>query len=102
MLNSSMYLMTSTAESFGIVLVEAMSCGVPCIIFDSAKGACELIKDKYNGYIIKDRNQKKYIDMIVKLFKNNKELLKLGKNSKEFSTNFNEEKIESEWLKIMK
>ena len=49
-----MLLMTSHTESFGIVLIEAMSCGVPCIIFDTARGACEIIEDDYNGFKIKN------------------------------------------------
>ena len=40
---SSIYLMTSYTESFGIVLIEAMSHGVPCVAFDSAEGAREII-----------------------------------------------------------
>ena len=34
--DSSIYLMTSYTESFGIVLIEAMSHGLPCIAYDSA------------------------------------------------------------------
>ena len=48
--------MTSHTESFGIVLLQAMSHGVPCIAFDSAEGARELINSGMNGYLIKRRN----------------------------------------------
>ncbi len=58
------YLMTSYSESFGIVLVEAMSYGLPCIAFDSAKGACEVIDDGKNGFLVEDRNIKKYCQAI--------------------------------------
>ena len=54
--NSSIYIMTSYTESFGIVLIEAMSHGVPCIAFDSAEGAREIINSGDNGYLIKNRN----------------------------------------------
>lgn len=101
LLNSSLFLLTSHTESFGIVLIEAMSCGVPCIIFDSAKGALELVTNDYNGYVIKNRNLEQYVDTIVKLFKNKKQLQKLGKNSKEKSNEFNIKEIEKQWLNIL-
>ena len=37
--------MTSYTESFGLVLIEAMSNGVVPIAFDSAEGAREIIKN---------------------------------------------------------
>lgn len=42
--NSSLYVMTSFEESFGLVLVEASSFGLPLIAFDSAIGAKEIIQ----------------------------------------------------------
>ena len=46
MLNSSLYVMTSLTESFGLVLIEANSYGIPCIAFDSASGAKQIIENK--------------------------------------------------------
>ena len=61
---SSIYVMTSFTESFGIVLLEAMSHGLPCIAFDSAEGARDLINSGMNGYLIKNRS---YVAMIKKI-----------------------------------
>ena len=101
LLKSSMLLMTSHTESFGIVLIEAMSCGVPCIIFDDAKGACEIIIDDYNGFKIKNRDNIKYIDKILNIFDNNEKLVELGKNAKKYSKNFEIKKIEAQWLNLL-
>lgn len=64
MQKSSIYIMTSYTESFGIVLLEAMSHGLPCVAFDSAEGARDLINSGMNGYLIKNRS---YIAMIKKI-----------------------------------
>ena len=40
--------MTSYTESFGIVLIEAMSHGIPCLAFTSAEGANDLITNNEN------------------------------------------------------
>lgn len=101
LLNSSIYLMTSHTESFGIVLIEAMRCGVPCIIFDSAKGACEIVKNNYNGFIIKKRNMNKYVEAIIKLSNDRKMLKNMSKNAIKTASNFSTEKIEEQWLNLL-
>lgn len=67
MLNSKIYVMTSITESFGLVLIEAMSYGLPCVAFDSASGARELIENDKNGYLVSNRNIKEMSDKIVEL-----------------------------------
>ena len=64
---SSIYLMTSHTESFGIVLIEAMSHGLPCIAFSSAEGAREIIDSGRNGYLINNRNFEAYIKKVEDL-----------------------------------
>ena len=66
-INSSLYVMTSLEESFGLVLLEAMSYGIPCIAFDSALGAKEIIDDK-SGILIKNRNLAEMADTICNYF----------------------------------
>ncbi len=99
--NSNMYLMTSKEESFGLVLIEAMSYGIPCIAYSSAKGAKEIINSK-NGYIIENRNRKDYINKIFNYLKmplNKKQ--KMGINARKTSENYKFEKIKEEWLKFI-
>lgn len=47
---SDLMLLLSEKESFGLVALEAMACGVPCI-GTNIGGIPEVIKDNYNGYI---------------------------------------------------
>ena len=53
--------MSSLTESFGLVLIEASSFGLPCIAFSSANGACEIIKDNWDGYLIENRDKEKWL-----------------------------------------
>jgi len=66
MLNSSLYTMTSISESFGLVLVEAMDCGLPIIAFDDASGARVLLNDN-TGILVKNRNKEEYARIILEL-----------------------------------
>ena len=98
---SSLYIMTSLEESFGLVLIEAMSYGVPCIAFDSAKGATSIIDDSC-GYIVKDRNIDEMANIIDSYLKMSlKEKRKLGKNARTNSKKYEFNNIKKEWLNFM-
>jgi len=99
---SSIYLMTSYTESFGIVLIEAMSHGLPCVAFSSAEGANDLIKDGHNGYLIEDRDFEKMADKIIELIDSKEERIRLGENGRELSYNYTSKQVKNDWLKLLK
>lgn len=64
LLNSSIYVMTSHTESFGLVLIEAMSYGIPCLSYTSAQGANEIIENGKSGYLIENRDSREMVSKI--------------------------------------
>lgn len=55
---------TSWPEPFGLVMIEAMSCGTPVIAYDFG-AVSEVIENEYNGFIVK--NEGKMIEAIKKI-----------------------------------
>lgn len=102
MLKSSLFLMASLTEGLPMVLLEAMSYGIPCISYETASGISDIIEDNTNGFIIKDRNEEEYINKIEKLLKDEKLRVKFGKEAKKTANDFSKEKITDIWLKILK
>lgn len=100
--NSSIYVMTSFTESFGIVLLEAFSYGIPCIAFDSAEGAREIISNNKDGYLISNRDKEQMADKICELINNYDKRIEMGKNGLEKSYEFNSEKVKEKWINIIK
>ncbi|MEG1987396.1 MAG: glycosyltransferase [Bacilli bacterium] len=100
--DTSVYLMSSVTESFGIVLLEAMSYGIPCIAFDSAEGANDLIVNNENGYLIKNRNKEDYAKVLIDLINDKDERLRLGINARKTSLKYTPDIIKKDWLKILK
>lgn len=99
--NSSIYLMTSYTESFGIVLIEAMSHGVPCIAYDSAEGAREIINSGENGYLIKNRNMEAMIMKIEDLINNEEERIKIGKQARDSVKKYTSDIVGEEWFTLI-
>ena len=97
---SSIYVMTSHTEAFGLVLAEAMSHGLPCVAFDSASGARELLGDG-TGILVKRRSCNDMASKIIKLLDTTQERKVLSRMSLKKVQGFSSEKIASSWQNIV-
>ena len=93
--------MTSFTESFGIVLIEAMSHGVPCIAYDSAEGAREIINSGDNGFLIKNRNIDAMLLKIKNLIENEKLRKNVGKAARKSIDKYTSEVVGEEWFTLI-
>lgn len=98
---SSIYLMTSHTESFGIVLIEAMSHGLPCIAFSSAEGAREIIDSGRNGYLINNRNFEAYIKKVEDLMNDIDTRKAIGKKARKSVKKYSGEEVIKDWYKLI-
>lgn len=94
---SSLFLMSSYTESFGIVLLEAFSYGIPCIAFDSAQGAKEIIQDKMNGYLIPNRNLEEMKKRILELAQNENKRKVMGLSARRVAEQYEYHIVAKEW-----
>ena len=80
------FVLTSLREGLPRVLVQAAAVGMPSIVFN-VDGVPEIIKDNYNGFLVKVKNVEQLENRIVK-YMNNKELvLQHGQNGRKFIKN---------------
>ncbi|MDD3453709.1 MAG: glycosyltransferase [Bacilli bacterium] len=98
---SSIYVMSSYSESFGIVLLEAFSYGIPAIAFDSAIGATEIISNNWDGYLINNRDKQKMAKKIIELITSPNRRIIMGNNASKKAYEYNIVKTKEEWLKIL-
>lgn len=70
--NSSLYILPSRYEGFGLVLIEAMSYGVPCVAFDCPYGPSDIIRNKEDGLLAENENVDSLIQSISILIENKK------------------------------
>jgi glycosyltransferase involved in cell wall biosynthesis len=86
--NSSLYLHTASYEPFGLVLLEAMACGLPVVCTDGG-GNRDLIEDGINGFMVNERDPKRLADKIELLLADSAIRQQMGKNAHSFAQQFN-------------
>lgn len=99
-LQSSIYIMSSRYEGFGMVLLEAMSCGVPCISFDCPYGPSDVIRNGEDGILVEYLNTKALADSICQLIEHPDYRKAMGKKAKENIKRFSRDNVMKQWTDL--
>lgn len=97
LVNSSIYLMTSKYEGFPLVLLEAMSCGLPPVSFACKCGPKDMIADSVDGFLIEPEDESTFVEKINFLIENEDTRKKIGLNASQSIQQFSEDKVMKKW-----
>lgn len=97
---SSMLLMSSLYEPFGLVLVEAMSCGLPVVAFNCPYGPADIINDGTDGFLVEDRNIEAFADRVSQLIENDVLRKRMGKSAIFSAQRYKYEVIMPQWKNL--
>ena len=100
--DSSIYLMTSFTEAFPIVLMEAISFGLPIVAFNTNNGPLEIIEQGKNGFCIENRNKHEMADKVVMVLENIELRNKMGKAAYDKSKIYSVENVRNIWIDFLK
>lgn len=98
---ASLFVFTSRWEGFGMVLLEAMSFGIPCISFDCPSGPRDIIKDGINGFLVENGDVNLFQAKLKEFFEMDLNKVKqLGECAFDTVKNWDNEGILANWDKI--
>jgi len=99
-LESSIYVMSSRFEGFGLVLIEAMSCRLPCISFNCPHGPAEIIKNGENGILVENGNIEKLAEAMEELINDEEKRIMMGKNAYKSVQKYAPDNIMQKWVEL--
>jgi glycosyltransferase involved in cell wall biosynthesis len=96
-LNSSIFVLPSRFEGFSMVIIEAMSCGVPVVSFDCENGPRNIITNGQNGFLVPPFDIDVYAERLLTLMQNDKLRQSMGLRARQTSYQYQIEDIALRW-----
>ena len=93
--------MPSHYESFGMVALEAMACGIP-VVASQVGGLAYLVKDGITGYVVPDGDIDALSDCLMTLLTDPQRRQQMAERAAEEALNYTWEKISNRVLNIYK
>ena len=99
-LNSSIFVLPSRFEGFGLVLIEAMACGVPVVSFDCENGPRSIITNGVDGFLIPLFDIDAYAEKLILLMRDENLRRQMGENARKTASRYDIDKIGQQWKQL--
>lgn len=100
MANASIFTLTSTFEGFGLVIVEAMSCGLPVISYNCPCGPKDIISDGTDGFLVPLNDEQCLAEKINLLIENEALRKQMSEAALIKSQKFTAKEVISIWMNL--
>ncbi len=98
--DSSLFVCSSRFEGFGMVIVEAMVCGLPVVSFDCPWGPGSIISDGRDGVLVENANVDALADKIIQVLSAKDYMHELAQNAVDKSKKYRLESIALKWKSL--
>ena len=99
-LESSIFLLTSRFEGFGMVIIEAMACGLPVVSFDCPWGPAEIIRNGEDGFLVEYLNTDETAQRVCQLIENPELRKTMGMQARVNVQRYNRDVVMKQWTDL--
>ena len=99
-LNSSVFVLPSRYEGFGLVLIEAMACGVPVVSFDCENGPRSIITNGADGFLIPTFDIDAFADKLLLLMRDENLRRQMGEKAQKSAAKYDIDSIGLQWKQL--
>lgn len=100
MLKDSIYVLSSVFEGLPLVILEAMSCGLPVVSYTCPCGPKDIITDGKDGFLVPVNDESKLAEKICYLIEHDTIRKEMGRNAFLTAKEYSIEKIVDIWMTL--
>jgi glycosyltransferase involved in cell wall biosynthesis len=100
LLESSIFVLSSRFEGFGMVIIEAMACGLPVVSFDCKSGPSEIISEGEDGFLVPVGDVDALAEKLSILMSHQEMREQLGKKAYKHSFKYDIDDIAKQWVQL--
>lgn len=97
---SSIFVLSSRFEGFGMVLIEAMACGLPVVSFDCPAGPDEIITDGVDGLLVPSGGVHALAEKLMVLMTDENLRRRLGQQARQTAQRYEMTTIANQWIAL--
>ena len=98
--SSSIFVLSSIFEGFPLVLIEAMSCGLPVVSYTCPTGPKDMITEGKDGFLVPVNDENGLAEQICRLIEDDVLRVEMGRNALEKSHQYQMESITAQWMQL--
>lgn len=99
---SSFLAMSSHYEGFPMVMIEAMSCGLPVVTFGFKCGPADIIKDGINGFVVPEGDVEALAFRMKTLMEDDSIRSGMSREAAKVTRTYSEENVMARWLGLFR